>query len=160
MGQAANLAAPPIRFKWGPELSTIANRLPGVIVAAGGMLLVLYIVPNHTESVDYGWMRPQTLPLICGVVLVLLGALNALLPVELARVSTREAARAVAFAILTAAALIVMARLGYLAGAAALALVVMLAVGERRPVWLALGTVGAPAAIWTIAVPLLDRTLP
>ena len=141
-------------------MPSIANRLPGAFVAAGGLILVLYIVPNHTEPVDYGWMRPQTPPMICGAALVLLGILNALLPGAPAGFSVGEVNRAGLFVILTAAALIVMTWLGYLAGAAGLAFVVMLAVGERRPAWLALGSVGAPAAIWTIAVPLLDRTLP
>jgi len=73
---------------------SIANRLPGAFVAAGGLILVLYIVPNHTEPVDYGWMRPQTLPMICGAALVLLGILNALLPGAPAGFSVGEVNRA------------------------------------------------------------------
>lgn len=141
-------------------MPTIVSRLPGAVIAAAGLFLLVSVIPNHTEAVDYGWVRPQTVPMLCGIALVLLGALQAVLPGGRADLSVREVARVALFVALTAGALFVMDRFGYLAGAAILALLVMLVVGERRPGWIALGAVAAPVVIWSIAVPLLGRVLP
>ncbi|RVU37779.1 hypothetical protein EOI86_00280 [Hwanghaeella grinnelliae] len=138
----------------------ILNRLQGAVVALGGVVLYFFVIPHHTEVVDYGWVRPQTLPAICAVALVLFGTIDALFLTGGVSLPSSEAARAALFVVLTGGALFAMDRLGYLAGAFALALLVMLTVGERRPGWIALGALAAPAVVWSIAVPLLGRTLP
>ena len=141
-------------------MSNIVSRLHGAVVVLVGLVLFFFVIPNHTEPVDYGWVRPQTLPGICAAGLVLLGTINVLFPAGPVFQPSSETARATLFAVLTGGALFVMDWLGYLAGAVALALLVMLAVGERRPGWLVLGALVAPGVIWSIAVPLLGRTLP
>ena len=141
-------------------MSDYLNRLPGAAVALAGLFLVLVLIPDHTEPVDYGWVRPQTMPMVCGVALFLLGVVQAVRPAGRVDLNARDAGRAALFFVLTMGALFVMSRFGYLAGAAALAFLVMVTVGERRIGWIALGAIVAPAAIWTMAVPLLDRTLP
>jgi putative tricarboxylic transport membrane protein len=53
-----------------------------------------------------------------------------------------------------------MSRFGFVYVAPGLALVVMLFIGERRPVWLLSGIIAAPALIWLIVEQLLERPLP
>ncbi len=59
-----------------------------------------------------------------------------------------------------ALALFAISRFGFVVASAFLALAIMLIFGERRPVWLALGSVGMPAAIWFLVVQVLERPLP
>jgi len=42
----------------------------------------------------------------------------------------------------------------------ALALAIMLMIGERRPIWLVAGFVAMPALIWFLVVQVLGRALP
>jgi putative tricarboxylic transport membrane protein len=137
-----------------------ANRISGLLVALAGLLLWLVVVPANTETVGSGWIRPDTLPLACAVALVVLGLLQAGprgAPIE---VTGAQVLRAGLFAALAFLAVWAMAAGGFRLAAPAFALALMLLVGERRPVWLAIGAIGVPAAIWLTAVPLLDRTLP
>ncbi len=137
-----------------------ANRISGLLVALTGLVLWLVVIPANTETVGSGWIRPETLPLACAIALVGLGLLQAVprgRPVEL---STAQTLRAGLFAALAFLAVWAMAAGGFRIAAPAFALALMLLVGERRPVWLAVGAIGVPAAIWLTAVPLLDRTLP
>jgi len=137
------------------------NRLSGLAVAIFGLLLLFVIIPANTEIVDdYGWIRPQTLPDACAVLLIVFGALQAALPSGEIRMRPRETVRALLFAAVAGVALWGMAKFGFLLAAPVLALAVMLLVGERRPGWLAAGAVALPAVIWTAVVVLLERTLP
>lgn len=141
-------------------MTSAVHRLSGLAVAALGAAVVLWLVPAHTETVDTGWMRPQTLPRLCGLALILLGLVQAVGsgPVALPpRAVVGRTARAFAVAV---AGLWAMAQTGFVWAAPPLALVLMLLTGERRPAWLAGGTVLVPAAIWAVVVPLLGRSLP
>ena len=137
-----------------------ANRLSGLVVAAFGLALLLFIIPAHTETVDYGWMRPQTIPDLCAVLLVLLGLLHAVVPRGSVRFDRRETLRFALFAAVAVATAYLMGQFGFVAVAPPAALVVMLLIGERRPFWLAAGAIVLPAVIWVTVVHLLERTLP
>ncbi len=138
----------------------LVNRLAGLLVALAGMVLLLAVIPANTETVDYGWMRPQTVPNACAVALVAFGLLQALLAGKPVRPDMPEVLRVVMFAALAALALWAMDAFGFAIVAPAFALVTMLLVGERRAGWLAAGTLAVPLVIWLVAVQLLDRTLP
>ena len=58
-----------------------------------------------------------------------------------------------------AAGLFVMSFFGFVIVAPLLALAIMLLFGERRPLWLALGSLAMPAVIWFLVVQVLGRAL-
>lgn len=137
-----------------------ADRLSGLFFVAFGVLLYLVIIPWQVETVDYGWLKPRTLPRILAVILGLCGVVLALRPPgDTAHRDTRWA-RAAVFACVLILSLGLMAQLGFVFVAPAMALAIMVLSGERRPKWLALGVVGMPLLIWLVVAQLLERPLP
>lgn len=135
------------------------NRVSAFLVLAFALVLGAVVIPAHTEPAFYG-LSPQLMPMICAVTMGVaalvqlalpLGQIDATLPVAL------RVAGYLAFAFLC---LWIMTLAGFLAGAITLALGVMLAVGERRPLWLASGGLVVPAFLWFVVEVLLDRPLP
>ncbi|WP_340150600.1 hypothetical protein [uncultured Sneathiella sp.] len=138
----------------------LLNRLSGAFVVTLGLLLYFMIIPAHTEIVDYGWMRPQTIPNACAILFVFLGIVQILLPTGTTSVGFSELFRVSLFVIATMAALWTMARFGFLAITPVFVGALMLFVEERRIGWLLGGVVVLPLIIWLTVVLLLDRTLP
>jgi len=147
--------------KNGPETGGLGDRIAGAVLVAFALAMWLLVIPDQVDAVDYGWMRPQTLPGIATAVMGLLGLWLALAPSRRPmRVDPAQIARLAALLALVAAALWVMARVGFLWVAPALAVALVLLLGERRWPYLLGAAVGAPAAIWLVVVPLLQRSLP
>ena len=138
----------------------MANRLLGLFFAVFGLLLLVVVIPQHTEVIDYGWMRPQTVPNAMAMVIAVSGLILALRPRGAVAFEWHRAGRAAQYLALVAAGVYLISRFGFELTAPLLALAIMLLIGERRPLWLAVGVVGIPFAIW-LAVPVfLDRPLP
>jgi putative tricarboxylic transport membrane protein len=136
-------------------------RLPGLAVAGFGLALLFFIIPDQVEVVDYGWVRPETVPNVVAVALILLGLLDAATSKgEGSAAAFRPALKAFFFLAYAAAAVWAMGRFGFVVVAPVMMLVLMLLIGERRPLWLGLGTVAVPGVVWATVVLLLDRTLP
>ena len=70
------------------------NRLSGLAVVVFGTLLLFWVIPVHTEPVDYGWLRPATLPNITAVVIILSGLIHVLFPAGTAEFDGASAKRA------------------------------------------------------------------
>lgn len=136
------------------------TRLSGLLVAAFGLALLLVVIPDQVETVDYGWVRPGTLPNLLALALLILGLLQAALTPDPTRLELPPAARAAGYLGLAAGAVWAMGRLGFPWVAPAMVLAVMLLAGERRPLWLAIGALVLPGLVWLVVVPLLGRTLP
>lgn len=138
----------------------IANRISGLAVALVGLALYFLIIPANTETVDYGWIRPQTLPNICALLLAGAGVVHALFPSGSIEVDWRAVPRALLFVAVAVAGWWAMSFGGFRLAAPALVLATMLLVGERRWYWLLAGTIALPMIIWITVVLLLDRILP
>ena len=136
------------------------NRLSGLAVVVFGTLLLFWVIPVHTEPVDYGWLRPATLPNITAVVIIISGLIHVLFPAGTAEFDGASAKRAGLFFAISLAGLFVMRHLGFLVAAPLMALVLMVMVGERRPLWLAAGVAMIPLGIWSSIELLLKRPLP
>ena len=136
------------------------NRLSGIVVAVFGLVLLFWVIPRHTEAVSYGWLRPATLPNLTAVIVTLSGVVHALFPAGTAEFDVQPAIRAGLFFVISLAGLFIMRHLGFLIAAPLLAMVLMLMVGERRPLWLAAGVVMIPLGIWSSIELLLKRPLP
>jgi len=138
----------------------MTNRLLGLCFAAFGAFMLLVVIPWQTEVIDYGWMRPRTLPNAMAAVITAAGLILAIRPRGEIAFQRRSAARAAMYLALVAAGVWLISLFGYEVVAPALALALMLLIGERRPLWLAIGVVGVPLAIWLAVPVLLDRPLP
>lgn len=138
----------------------MTNRLLGLFFAVFGLLLLLLVIPYHTETIDYGWMRPRTLPNAMALVMVISGLALALRPRGAIDFEPRRAGRAALYLALIAAGVWLISLFGFEVVAPLLALALMLLIGERRPLWLALGVAGVPLVIWLAVPVLLDRPLP
>lgn len=142
------------------DRNTLMNRLSGAFFAFAGGVLLLVIIPAEAETVGYGWIRPQTIPNAMAAAIAVAGLALAVRPRGETAVSAREALRAGLFLALLAAGLWLLAAFGFVAVAPVLALILMLAIGERRPYWLAAGALGTPLVIWLVVAAGLGRTLP
>lgn len=138
----------------------MANRLLGLFFAVFGLLLLVVVIPHQTEVIEYGWMRPQTLPNAMAVVIAVSGLILALRPRGAVAFEWRKAGRAALYLALVTAGVYLIHLFGFKVVAPGLALAMMLLIGERRPLWLAVGVAGVPFAIWLAVPVLLDRPLP
>ncbi|MEX1034558.1 MAG: hypothetical protein WDZ54_01280 [Sneathiella sp.] len=138
----------------------LLNRLSGAFFVSLGLLLYFAVIPAHTEIVDYGWMRPQSIPNACAILLVILGVVQAVFPTGAVSVNLPELFRTSLFVAITISALWAMANFGFLMVVPLFVGVIMLIVGERRVGWLVGGVIILPVVIWLTVVPLLERTLP
>lgn len=137
-----------------------ANRTIGLCVVFLAACFWLFVIPNHSSTTDYGWMRPRTLPTICAFSLMGLGALLALFPRGAVTLERREILRVTLLVGLTAVIIWAMSRFGFLAAGPLFVLIVMIFLRESRPLWVLSGVVISPLAIWFITTILLSRPLP
>jgi len=129
-------------------------------VAVLGLLLFFVIIPYDTEVVDYGWVRPQTVPNAMAWLLTIAGIMLVLRPNGDVPFDLRRSLRAGLFLAILGTGLYLIGRFGFVAVAPGLALLIMILIGERRPFWLGLGTAGLPSLIWFVVTILLERPLP
>lgn len=135
------------------------NRISGLVVAVFGIILLFWIIPRHTEPVDYGWLRPATLPNVTAIVVIISSIIHIIFPSGKAEFDGPLAMRAGLFFMISLAGLFLMHHVGFLIAAPLLVTVLMLLVGERRPLWLATGIVLVPLGIWSAIELLLKRSL-
>ena len=138
----------------------ILQRLPGLFFVALGFGLYFLVIPTGTEFVDYGWMRPQTMPNMMAVLIILAGTAMSLNPPHFPEVHWPQVLWVVLYLILLSLGLAAISRFGFLPVAPLLALSIMVLIGERRIVWLTAGSLATPFIIWLFVSVLLDRPLP
>lgn len=138
----------------------VTDRILGLVVVAFALLLYLVIVPWQVETVEYGWLKPRTLPRIVAVVLGLCGVALMLRPSGDASPGLLHWSRAALFAAVLVAGLWGMRLVGFVYVAPVMALALMWLAHERRWLWLGLGAVAMPALIWVVVALLLGRPLP
>ncbi|MAY85468.1 MAG: hypothetical protein CML02_01880 [Pseudooceanicola sp.] len=136
-------------------------RLSGLAVAGFGVLLLAWLIPVHTETVGYGWLRPQTLPRACAVALLVLGLALTIWPGPAGEPGPEVAPGRLALVIVVVfIGVWAMSRFGFLPVAPVLAALLVLICGERRWAWIALGVGLAPVLSWLVVDLLLNRSLP
>ena len=136
------------------------DRLTGLFFLAFGGLLYLVIIPWQVETVDYGWLRPRTLPRILALILGGCGLWMMLRPGPSVSLAALPWAKATLFAAVLCVALFLISRFGFVMIAPVMALAIMGLSGERRPFWLSMGVGVVPTVIWLVVVGLLERPLP
>lgn len=141
-------------------MTTIADRITGFIVAATGLLLYLFVIPNSVETVDSGWLLPGTLPSFLSLILTVSGVVLFLKPADHSMQPMKQFLMCAVYFGLLLIGLWAMSYFGFMIIGPIIALVIMLLIGERRAFWLVLGVVGMPAIIWVVLAWLLERGLP
>ena len=136
------------------------NRLSGLVATLAGIILLFWVIPNQTETVAFGWLKPNTLPNMITIVIIILGLFHFILPSGKAEFDIKLALRIGLFFMITMASLHFMSVVGFLIAAPIMVMIVMILIGERRPLWLVSGIVLGPAAIWAAVDLLLNRPLP
>ncbi len=136
------------------------NRLSGIVTAIAGAVLLFWIIPAQTEVLDSGWLNPTTLPRITATIIMFAGIIHVLFPAGTAEFDIKFSLRMGMFFIVTVAGIYLMSVIGFIIAAPLLVLVIMLMIGERRPLWLAMGIILLPALIWFCVDFLLDKPLP
>ena len=136
------------------------NRMSGLVVAVLGVILLFWIIPRHTETVDYAWLRPTTLPTITAVIVIISSIVHLFFPSGKAEFDIPLALRAGFYFVISLIGLCLMYFAGFLIAAPLLVMVLMLLIGERRPLWLIAGIVLIPLAMWSSIELLLNRPLP
>ena len=56
------------------------NRISGLVFAVLGVILLFWIIPRHTETVDHAWLRPATLPIITAVIVIIASIVHLIFP--------------------------------------------------------------------------------
>lgn len=136
------------------------SRGSGIFVLGFGLVLYFVAIPYDTEIVDYGWMRPQTLPNILAWILMASGIAIACINSDQNDHNIRQLFKAFMYLAIVVLGVILMDNFGFVKVSPALALVLMWLIGERRIFWLVSGVVGIPFLIWLVVVVLLERLLP
>lgn len=141
-------------------MSRNLDRISGVFFVLFGIALYVWIIPVQTETVAYGFTRPATVPKLTAVIIAIGGLWTVLRPVGVAVPDLRSVLRAGLFAAMLAAGLYAIDLAGFVWAAPFIALVLLLAAHERRPVWLLVAAVAVPFSIWLAVAVLLERPLP
>lgn len=136
------------------------DRISGTFFLILGAALYLWIIPEQTELVTSGWVRPATVPKAMAIVIALGGAWAALRPVANGLVPLRHVLRGGWFMAVLAISLYAIDLAGFVWAAPFLALALLLSCHERRPVWLAVATLAVPFTIWLSFSVILERPLP
>ena len=136
------------------------NRFSGLLALLAGLLLLFWVIPNHTETADSGWLHPATLPNITAIIIILSGGIHFFFPMGTAELDLKATAKSGLFLGIGLLGLVLMHFAGFIIAAPILMLVIMLKVGERRWLWLLSGVVFLPAVIWFFVDFLLKRPLP
>ena len=141
-------------------LTKSADRASGAFFSIFGLLLYFYIIPNHIEPVDTGWVYPSTIPNAVAIILVLSGTAVFCKPTRHCARPASEVARAGLFLAVLCFGIWLISKVGFIWAAPGVAVGLMALMGERRGFWLLMGAGATPAVIWLLVDVLLDRSLP
>jgi putative tricarboxylic transport membrane protein len=122
--------------------------------------MVSFVIPEYVENPEGGNLSPRTMPTVVAWIISVCGGALVIKPTTHQAPDLRFFAKAFSYVLVLAAAIYAMSLVGFLYVAPVLALVMMLMIGERRPVWLGVGVALMPALIWFLVTQLLERGLP
>lgn len=137
-----------------------ADRWTGAFLLLFGLAMYFMVIPVFVEVTDEGNIAPSTMPNWLSIIIALGGAALILKPTLHQTQSLQAFLIMGAYVAVLVIGIFAMSYFGFVYVGPVLALVIMLMIGERRPLWLFAGTVIMPAAIWFFVEHLLHRVLP
>ena len=141
-------------------MSVSADRASGGFFLFLGLALYFLIIPTFVEKVEGGNIHPDTMPNAVSIVIAVCGLLLMLKPTTHQTQSSRYFLAAAIYITILGAATYAMTHFGFIYVAPFMALLIMLKIGERKPLWLFIGVIGMPSLIWVLVAHVLDRGLP
>ena len=138
----------------------LVNRLSASFFIFLGLSLIYFIFPIEIEKLDYGWVRPQTLPNICAFLLIVFGIFQFIFPKGKVVLEFEQILWSGVFVSAAFIAVFGFHKFGFIYTAPIFALSIMLLIGEKRILWLLLGVFLIPFLILLIVEQLLGRLLP
>lgn len=136
------------------------DRSTGTFFFTFGLLLYFVLIPSQVEPQQTGWILPDTVPNALAMIIAACGGLLVVFPSGQRVPDSFEFLSGLGFLTLITAGVYVISLVGFMIAAPFIALAIMLAVGERRPIWLAAGALATPGVIWFVVSFLLGRPLP
>ncbi len=137
-----------------------ADRVSGAFFLLFGLAMYFLVIPTYVEPVDGGNLAPATVPNIISLVLAFCGGLLALKPTTQRLRDPRQLALTALYVAVLSAGIYAMSLFGFEFVAPVMAAIIMLLIGERRPMWLVGGVVIMPILIWFVVTYGLGRALP
>ena len=137
-----------------------ADRASGLFFFVAGTAFYLFVIPANVEPITGGSIHPDTFPNALSLLIALCGLALVFKPTGHRVQGAREMALAVVYFGVICLSLFAMVFMGYAVVSPALALILMLLIGERRAVWLVAGSAVMPAIIWVLVEVVLERGLP
>ena len=125
----------------------LVNRLSASFFIFLGLSLIYFIFPVEIESLDYGWVRPQTLPNICALFLIIFGIVQFIFPKGKVVLEFEQILWSGVFVSAAFIAVFGFHKFGFIYTAPIFALSIMLLIGEKRILWLLLGVFLIPFLI-------------
>jgi putative tricarboxylic transport membrane protein len=138
----------------------LVNRFSASFFILLGLSLIYFVFPIEIEKLDYGWVRPQTLPNICAFLLITFGILHFIFPKGKIDLNFENAIWSSVFALVSFSAVFGFFKFGFIYTAPIFSLMIMLLIGEKRILWLSLGVILIPFLIWLSVAEVLGRFLP
>lgn len=136
------------------------DRATGAFFLLFGIVLYVAVIPAHVSDMEGGWILPSTIPNATAAILALCGAVLVLKPTVQSIHSAKHFFRAGLYFTLLALGLWAMSYVGFIYAGPAIALVLMLLMGELRPFWIVASVIILPATIWFLVTVVLERSLP
>ena len=141
-------------------MSLSADRVSGAVFTLLGLGMYFLVIPGNVETVDGGNLSPSTVPNYISLTIAICGALLVLKPTEHKTPNIHALMLTSAYTAVLATGIYAMSKFGFEYVAPILAFVLMLMIGERRPLWLVLGAIIMPLMIWFLVTYPLGRALP
>jgi putative tricarboxylic transport membrane protein len=137
-----------------------ADRITGAFFLLFGLALYFMIIPLQVETGESSFLAPDTIPNALSVIIAFCGTLLMIRPADQTPQMMAYFLRTAVYVAVISSSLYAMSVFGFLYVAPVLALVLMLMIGERRPIWIIAGAFGMPMLIWFLVVHVLERGLP
>ena len=138
----------------------LVNRLSASFFIFLGLALIYFFFPIEFEKLYYGWVRPQTLPNICALLLIIFGIVQFIFPKGKVVLEFEQILWSGVFVSAAFLAVFGFHKFGFIYTAPIFAVSIMLLIGEKRILWLLLGVFLIPFLILLIVEQLLGRLLP
>ena len=136
------------------------DRIFGICVLLFGALLLFVLIPNEVAE-GRGYTDPGRFPRIAAGLFILLGGLHAIFSKPgIDWPTPREAVRIGLVFLAAIAAIILMPRISYVAGAVIFMACLTALMYEKRAHWVAVTTLAVPFGLYAFFVLLLHRSLP
>lgn len=135
------------------------SRLSALLIAVASAAVLVFVLPGQVEPFPYGAIKPVTVPFAALLVMAVSAGAMVLEPDMKLRIERSFLGRLLLIVIMTVSAVLALQFIAFEYSMPVFALVIMLLAGERRILWLGLGS-GIPIAVWAIAELALGRPLP